>query len=388
MSIEETSSDSSASNASNTSPESVVFAVLCTAAIALVITAAALFFVTRRQMKTDDSLDPENALKRKDSLDSGIIFINKNTGSMPMLSPSIPIDPPTKEKPSTPPSTGSATPQIPQLNTQAPFYISHDFFNISPKAYKSGTISRSRSSLDLHRGKEKEELFSETTPFNDSPGPPLGSVHHVHRIDSEQLGESPYMTSHHHSTDYLQEMPSPMRPEYQTSPVRSPRTSGDVRPQSRQSSEYLMHSPQEYQDPQLHSAYDESNIYSEGSPANIVEPHLEPTATRSERSERSRSRGRSTSPYIHRHASSPYEPTELDDADISDQPHPSMSRSSESPSPPPTTERPRRPPRGAYTPEDNAGAPLTASPSLTRRARSSRRPGRERRGGGNTGGTT
>ncbi|CAG8655843.1 20770_t:CDS:2 [Gigaspora rosea] len=368
MVIEGTTSDSSTSNAASTSPESVVFAVLCTAAIALVITAAALFFVTRRQMKTDDSLDPENALKRKDSLDSGIIFINKNSGSMPILSPSIPIDQPTKEKPSTPPSTGSATPQIPQLNTQAPFYISHDFFNTPPKAHKSGTISRSRSSLDLHRGKEKEDLFSETTPFNDSPGPPLGSVHHVPRIDSEQLVESPYMTSHHHSTDYLQEMPSPMRPEYSTtSPVRSPRTSGDVRPQSRQSSEYLMHSPQEFQDPQLHSAYDEPTIYPEGSPANIVDPYLEPTTTRSERSERSersRSRGRSTSPYIHRHASSPYEPTEFDDADISDQPHPT------------------------YTPEDNAGAPLTTTPSLTRRARSSRRPGRERRGGGNTSGTT
>ncbi|CAG8511015.1 2967_t:CDS:1 [Dentiscutata heterogama] len=372
----------SANIPTGSSTESVVFTILCTAAVALVITAAALFFVTRKKLQPDDSLDTtENGLYRKNSLSDEILFLKNNNSkdSMPMHSPSIPRDQQPKEvKPSTPPSTGSATPAaiFPQLNTQAPFDLSPDFFNTPPKAHKS-LISRSRSSLDLgHPRKEKEEIFNETTPFNDSPGPPLGNVH----VPREQFGESPYMTSHHHSTDYLQEMPSPMRHDYSTSPIRSPRISGDIRPQSRQSSEYMTHSPQEFQDPQYHSTFDESNIYAE-SPIN-----LEPSTTRSERSERSRSRGRSLSPYIHRHAS-PYEPTEFDDTDIGDQPHPSVSRSSESPSPPPTERR--RPPRGGtYTPEDSAGAPLTSSASITRRARSARRQGRERRGGGSNSGAT
>ncbi|CAG8709298.1 15516_t:CDS:1 [Dentiscutata erythropus] len=377
---------SSTTGIGTTSPvptDGVAFTVLCAAAIALVITAAALFFVTRKKLQPDELDKSENGLYRKNSFSDEIFLKNNNSKDSIPHSLGIPRDQPKEVKPSTPPSTGSATPAaiFPQLNTQAPFDLSPDFFNTPPKAHKS-LISRSRSSLDLSPRKEKEEppFSSETTPFNDSPGPPLGSVHHVPRIESEQLGESPYMTSHHHSTDFLQEMPSPMRHEYSTSPVRSPRTSGDVRPQSRQSSDYMAQSPQEFQDPQYHSTFDESNIYTEGSPIN-----LEPSTTRSERSERSRSRGRSLSPYIHRHAS-PYEPTEFDDTDIGDQPHPSVSRSSESPSPPPTERR--RPPRGGiYTPEDSAGAPLTSSASITRRARSARRQGQRRGGGSNSGAT-
>ncbi|CAG8814528.1 635_t:CDS:1, partial [Racocetra persica] len=183
--------------------------------------------------------------------------------------------------------------------------------------------------------------------------------------DPEQPGESLYMTSHHPSADYLQEMPSPMRHEYTTSPVRSPRTSGDVRPQSRQSSEYMAHSSQEFSDPQLRTTHMEPDVLHES----LGEPYLE--ATRSDRSERSRSRGsrgRSISPYS--------------DTGTGEHPNPSVSRSSESPSPPPTERR--RPTRG-YTPDDSIGMPLT-SPSISRRARSSRRSTREtreRRSGGN-----
>ncbi|CAG8558062.1 17673_t:CDS:2, partial [Racocetra fulgida] len=314
-------------NAISPTPSAVIFTVLCTASIALVITAAALFFVANKRMKKDESLESykvESGLLDRDS--DIILKEGLSKESLPISAPPM-LKTDQKVKPSTPPSTGSATPQtlphFPQLNTQL-FDSLPDSYNIPPKAYKSGIISRSRSSIDLAHLKDKEkEPFTESTLYNDSPGPPLGSdsVPSVPKIDPEQPGESQslYMTSHHPSADFLQEMPSPMRHEYTTSPVRSPRTSGDVRPQSRQSSEYMVQSSQELSDPQLRTTHMEPDILHES----LGDPYLEYT-TRSDRSERSRSRG---------------------------------SR------------------------DDSVGMPL--APQVSRRARSSRRSTRDRRSGGN-----
>ncbi|CAG8542459.1 7573_t:CDS:1 [Cetraspora pellucida] len=367
--------------ASNSAPPmtAIVFTVLCTASIALVITAAALFFVAHQRMKKDETLESSKVEsgyfgRRISFSDSDIAMLKESKESLPMVSPPMPkAETDKKVKPSTPPSTGSATPQssqhFPQLNSQL-FDISPDSFNVPPKAHKSGIISRSRSSIDLAHMKDKEKEsdnypFTEATLYNDSPGPPLGSEQHrVLRIDSEQLGESPSMTTHHPSADYLQEMPSPLRYDY-TSPVRSPRTSGDVRPQSRQSSEYMTQPSQEFPERTTHM---EPDILHESLQANLGDPYLEYT-TRPDRSERSRSRGRSVSPFS--------------DTGTGEHPNPSVSRSSESPSPPPQTERRRPRPGHGGAPEDSVGTPL--SPSLSRRGRSSRR---QRRGGGGSGTTT
>ncbi|CAG8678936.1 1034_t:CDS:1, partial [Racocetra persica] len=175
----------------------------------LVITAAALFFVANKRMKKDESLESYKAESGLLDSDSDIFLKGgASKESLPMSAPPIPKTD-QKVKPSTPLSTGSATPQtlphFPQLNTQL-FDSFPDSYNIPPKAYKSGIISRSRSSIDLAHLKDKEKEsesypFTESTLYNDSPGPPLGIERSLPRVDPEQPGESLYMTSHHPSAD-------------------------------------------------------------------------------------------------------------------------------------------------------------------------------------------